>query len=427
MRASDLALFGGEKTIKNPFKKYNSIGKEEVQAAKMVVESGILSEFIGGWGSGFLGGKKVRQFEQDAQKYFDVKHAITVNSWTSGLIAAVGAIDVEPGDEIIVTPWTMCASATAIIHWNAIPVFADIDPITFNLDPKSVIKNISPRTRAIMAVDIFGQSVDVDALRSICDKYNLKLIIDSAQSPGAIYKGKFAGTQGDVGGFSLNYHKHIHTGEGGIVVTNDDKIADKVRLIRNHAEAAIVGKNETNLCNMIGYNFRLGEIESAIGIEQLKKLDTQILSRQVIAEKLTNGLRDLEGLQVPSIQQDCTHVYYVYGMKLDIKTLNVNRKIIYNALVAEGMDGLMQGYSNVHLLPMYQLKQAYGSSGFPWSSSYVSRDVSYEKGICPIAEELHDKSFLGFEMCLSDLTDKDVELIIAAFKKVWLNLEHIRN
>ena len=157
-----------------------------------------------------------------------MKHAITVNSWTSGLIAAVGALSIEPGDEIIVSPWTMCASATAILHWNAIPVFADIEGDTFCLDPVSVEKKINSKTKAIMSIDIAGQSANMDALKNIAKKYNLKIISDTAQAPGALYKGKLAGTLGDVGGISLNYHKHIHTGEGGVLFTNDDLIAEKL-------------------------------------------------------------------------------------------------------------------------------------------------------------------------------------------------------
>ena len=427
MKTSELALHGGEKLISRKFQKYNSIGKEEVQAAKQVIESGVLSQFIAEWGKDFLGGPKVKEFERKCESYFGVKHAVTVNSWTSGLIAAVGAVGIEPGDEIIVTPWTMTATATAIVHWNAIPVFADIDPETFNIDPVSVIKNISPYTKAIMAVDIFGQSADIDRLRSICDEYDLKLIVDSAQSPGAMYKGKFAGTLGDVGGYSLNYHKHIHTGEGGILVTDDDLIAERLQLIRNHAEAVVSGKGSADLTNMIGHNFRLGEIESAIGIEQLNKLDGFIASRQKTAKRLSKGLSELHGLKTPVIKPDLTHVFYVYGMVLNIKELGVSRDRIFEALAAEGIEGLMPGYVNVHLLPMYQEKQAYGSSGFPWSSDICHREVKYEPGVCPVAEALQSESFLGFEMCLHDLRDDEIDLIIEAFKKVWSKLSELKN
>jgi dTDP-4-amino-4,6-dideoxygalactose transaminase len=427
MRKEQLALLGGPRTITEPFKPYNSIGTEEVEAAKSVVESGILSQFLGSWDADFFGGPKVQEFERACESYFGVKHAITVNSWTSGLIAAVGALNTEPGDEIIVSPWTMCASATAILHWNAIPVFADIEKDTFCLDVASVEKNITPYTKAIMAVDIFGHSADVDALMEIGERYGIKIITDTAQSPGALYKGRYAGTAAHIGGYSLNYHKHIHTGEGGIIVTNDDELADRSRLIRNHAEAVVAGKGVANLANMVGFNFRLGEIESAIGLAQLGKLAPKVKERQDVAAMLTNGLKNLPGLRTPSVKPDCTHAYYVFAMVLDIAALGVSRDQVCSALQAEGISGLFGGYANVHMLPMYQKKIAYGSAGFPWSSDICKRDVSYAKGICPVAEKLHDEEFLGFEMCLHDLSVDDVGLIIQAFQKVWSQLDDLRH
>lgn len=417
-----LALFGGPKTIQTTFKRYNPIGIEEVEAAKQVIESGVLSQFLGAWHEDFYGGPKVREFERQCAEYFGVKHAVTVNSWTSGLVAAVGAIGIEPGDEVIVTPWTMSATATAILHWNAIPVFADIDPETFNLDPKSVEASITPYTKAIMVADIFGQSADMDALMAIAAKHGLKVISDTAQAPGALYKGKHAGTLADVGGYSLNYHKHIHTGEGGILVTYNDEIAERLQLIRNHAEVVVGDKGVTNLSNMIGHNFRLGEIECAIGIEQLKKLDRFVQSRQLLANRLTEGLKGLRGLRTPVVKPGCTHVYYVYPMVLDVEALGVSRERIHAALQAEGV-AVSKHYQNIHLLPLYQRKIAYGSMGFPWTSDICRRDVNYNKGICPVAERLNDSTYLGFGMCVYDLTEDDADLIVAAFHKVWNSLE----
>lgn len=422
MSTEKLAIHGGPKTIFRSFKKYNPIGKEEVNAAKAVVESGVLSQFLGCWDPDFYGGEKVQEFERRCAEYFGVKYAITVNSWTSGLVAAVGAIGITPGDEVIVPPWTMSASATAILHWNAIPVFADIDPDTFNLCPKSVVKNITPYTKAIMAVDIFGQSADMDELMAIAEKYGLKVISDAAQSPGAIYKGKYAGTLAHVGGFSLNYHKHIHTGEGGVVVTNDELIAERLQLIRNHAEVVVEAKGTSDISNMIGHNFRLGEIECAIGIEQLKKLKRFVESRQAIASKLNTGLSGLRGLHTPIVKPDRTHVYYVYPLVLDIKKLGVSRDQIHSALQAEGV-AISKSYQNIHLLPMYQKKIAYGSLGFPWSSDVCHRNVSYHKGICPVAEELNDSSYMGMGLCNYDYSDEDLGLIIKAFRKVWSQIE----
>jgi dTDP-4-amino-4,6-dideoxygalactose transaminase len=424
MSFEKLAIHGGPKTIVKSFKKYNSIGKEEVDAAKAVVESGVLSQFLGCWDPDFYGGEKVQEFERRCAEYFGVKHAVTVNSWTSGLVAAVGAIGIAPGDEVIVPPWTMSASATAILHWNAIPVFSDIDPQTFNLCPKSVVKNITPYTKAIMAVDIFGQSADMDELMEIAEKYGLKVISDSAQSPGALYKGKYAGTLAHVGGYSLNYHKHIHTGEGGILVTNDDLIAERLRLIRNHAEVVVGDIGATDISNMIGHNFRLGEIECAIGIEQLKKLQGFVESRQALASKLSEGLYGLRGLHIPFVKPDRTHVYYVYPLILDVKDLGVSRDKVHAALQAEGV-AIGKSYQNIHLLPLYQKKIAYGSLGFPWSSDICRRDVNYSKGICPVAEELNDFSYMGMGLCNYDFSDEDLELIIKAFRKVWRQIEEL--
>ena len=421
-----LSILGGKKVIKKNFSRYNTIGIEEYKAAKKVLKSGILSKFLGSWGKGFYGGEQVQKFERACEKYFKVKHAVTVNSWTSGLITAVGSIGLEPGDEVIVTPFTMCATVTSILHWNAIPVFADIDPETFNICPNSILKNISIKTKAIMAADILGQSCDIDSIMKIAKKYKLKVITDSAQAPGVLNNNRITGTLADVGGFSLNYHKHIHTGEGGILVTNNFKIYERLLLIRNHAEAAVVGKKEKNISNMIGYNFRMGEIEAAIGIEQLKKLDYLVKSRQEVAKKLTDGLKDLIGLRTPYIKKGNTHAFYVYPIVLDIKKIGVSRKIIVEALHSEGLDGISEGFSNIHLLPMFQKKIAYGSKGFPWTSDICKRSINYKKGICPIAEELHGNTFIQFEMCLFEMNKREIELTIQCFKKVWKNLDKLR-
>jgi len=423
---NQLAIFGGSKVIEGKFIPYNSIGTEEINAATEVLKSGVLSRFVGAWDKDFFGGEKVNEFERACENYFNVKHAITVNSWTSGLIAALGSLNIEPGDEIIVTPWTMCATATSILHWNAIPVFADIDKKTFNIDVESIKKNITKYTKAIVIADIFGQSCDIDLIMDLAEKNNLKVVTDCAQAPGALYKNKFAGTLSHVGGFSLNYHKHIHTGEGGILVTNDDELAERMSLIRNHGEAVVGKKNLKNISNIIGHNFRLGEIESAIGIEQLKKLDFFIKSRQAAAERLTLGLKDLKGLFTPYVSNFNTHVYYVYPIVLDIDILNIERHKIVEALIAEGLD-IAEGYQNIHLLPMYQQKIAYGSKGFPWTSDICKRDIDYKKGICPNAEELNDKSFLMIEMCKYQLNDIEVDLIIEVFHKVWKHIDCLRS
>lgn len=422
MTTSTLALLGGAPTIATPLEPFRSMGEDEVQAAAGVVRGGVLSGYIGAPGEGFMGGPHVRDFEARAAAYFGVKHAIAVNSWTSGLVAAVGAIGVEPGDEIITTPWTMSATAMAVLHWNAIPVFADIDRDTFNIDPASVERLITPRTRAILAADIFGQSADMPALRAIADRHGLKLLCDTAQAPGSRSGSRYTGTLADIGGFSLNYHKHIHCGEGGILVTNDDRLAHRLCLIRNHAESVICSEDPAELVNMIGFNFRLGEIEAAIAAVQLDKLAARVESRQRAAAQLDRGLADLSGLSTPKVVAGGTHVYYVYGMMIDAAVLGVPRQKIVDALRAEGVPGVMAGYQNLHLLPMFRHKVAYGSKGFPWTSPYCSRDVSYGPGTCPVAEDLHAATFIGLSLCLCELPPQDVDLMIAAIRKVWSQL-----
>ncbi|WP_050467324.1 DegT/DnrJ/EryC1/StrS family aminotransferase [Herbaspirillum chlorophenolicum] len=426
MSTETLAIFGGMPAIPRPLELFKSIGEDEVAAATSVIRGGILSAYIGAPGEGFMGGEHVRAFEVKAARYFGVEHAIAVNSWTSGLIAAVGAIGIEPGDEIITTPWTMAATATAILHFNGIPVFADIDPQTFNIDPASVEKLITPRTRAILAVDIFGQSADMKALRVIADKHGLKLLTDTAQAPGARYFGAYAGTQADIGGYSLNYHKHIHCGEGGVLVTNDARLAQRLRMLRNHAEAVIKSDDPQELNNMLGYNFRMGEIEAAIASVQLDKLAPRVQSRQRAAGELTHGLHGLKGLTTPKTTEGCSHVYYVYGMTIDVDALGVSRKAIADALKAEGVPGLVVGYQNLHLLPLFKNKIAYGSKGFPWTSPYCDNQQNYGLGMCPVAEDLHARTFLGINLCMNEYHPEDIEAVAAAFRKVWSQLDKLR-
>ena len=421
-----LALLGGPKTIMDPMPLYSSFGAEERAAALEVLDSGVLSKFIGAWSPDFYGGEKVQAFERAWEKYFGCRHAVSVNSATSGLICALGALDLEPGDEVIVSPWTMSADGAAILMWNAIPVFADIEERTFGLCPDSIRRNLSPRTKAILVSDIHGHAARLDEIMAIAREHNLKVIEDAAQAPGAKYKGRFVGTVADIGVFSLNYHKHIHTGEGGMCVTNDPHLAERMQLIRNHAESVVGKKGVTNIANMIGFNFRLGEIEAAMGMKQLEKLGSLAASRTRVCLKLMEGLRDLPGVRLPIIERDCSHVFYIFPLLLDLEALGVSRARLAQALRAEGVPVVMEGYVNVHLLPIFQKKIAYGQSGFPWKMGAAESSVSYHPGICPKAEKFHAETVMSLTPCSHRYDEDDVELVVAAFKKVWSGLDQLR-
>ncbi|MBL8022472.1 MAG: DegT/DnrJ/EryC1/StrS family aminotransferase [Leptospirales bacterium] len=421
-----LALFGGSPTIATPPRRYTSIGPEEVKAAVRVVESGNLSQYVGCWDPDFYGGPNVRALESEWASYFKSGNAIAVNSNTSGLMAALGALNLEPGDEVIVSPWTMSASATAILVWNAIPVFADIELETFNLDPASVAARITPLTRAIVVTDLFGHPARLSEIMEIARGKGIRVIEDCAQAPGAMYAGKFVGTVADAGVFSLNYHKHIHTGEGGVVVTDNAEIAERIQLIRNHAESVVADKGVSLLTNMIGFNFRMTEVEAAIAREQLLKLSGLVKSRMVAAERLTSALRDLPGLKPPFVRPGSSHVYYVYAMQYDSSVTGVSRSRLIEALNAEGVD-ISAGYLNLHLLPMYQKRIAYGSAGFPWTGGLYRGTVSYDKGICPQAERAHESTVLKMEFCKYVYDDETIDRVAAAFRKVWDHLPSLKD
>ena len=352
------------------------------------------------------------------------KFAITSNSGTSTLHQALYAAGVGHGDEVIIPSLTVAMCGFVIWQCGATPVYADVNEDTFLIDPKDVKRKITKKTKAIMAVDIFGQSENIKELKKISKKYNLKIISDSAQSPYSFLKGKLAGTMTDIGGYSLNCHKHINTGEGGILVTNNGKFAKKLRLIRNHAESCVDNKTPIkDLSNMLGYNFRLGEIESAIGIEQLKKLPKIVKYRQQLANVFTQNLKSLKNLNLPKIEKNNTHSYYVYPLILKDKISKKRKKIIYE-LRKLGVPGLMEGYINLAKLPIFQKKIAYGTKGFPWK--YFNSKVSYSLNNFKNAEKLNKESFIGILLCSYDYKISDMRIIARKFNRVWekLNLNN---
>ncbi len=424
MKKSKLAIFGGPKSFNENIKTYNSIGKEELKAAINVVKSGKLSSFLGEPSKEFYGGKFIQKFESKISKFFGVKHAITVNSWSSGLSCAVGALNLEPGDEIILPTMTMCACASAILQWNLIPVFADVDKETFNICPKSIEEKITKKTKAIMVVDYFGRPVEMKIILKIAKKYNLKTISDTAQAIGSKYNGKYTGTMADIGGYSLNYHKTIHTGEGGILVTNNSNLALRLKLIRNHAEAVVEKFNVKNISGLIGRNYRMGEIEAAIGIEQLKKLNYLVKEKQSWAKQLIIGLDNLKGLTLPKVPKNMTHSYYAFPMKINNKITKVGKNKILNALKKEGVPWISGELTLIHKLPVFKRKIAFGKNKFPWKIGKVFNNINYNsKNNCPNAEKILRENYINIPISLLQLNRKKINKIILAFKKVWNNLD----
>lgn len=421
---SKLAINGGEKVRNKLFPAYRVIGKEEEEAASAVVRSGVLSKYLGCWEDDFYGGTQVRSLEYEWAEYFGAKNAIAVNSATSALYCAMGAIGLCPGDEVIVSPYTMCASATAPLIYGGIPAFADIERDYYCLDPDSVLDKITDKTKAIIVVNIFGQPHNADRIREIAKEHNLFVIEDNAQGPGAQYDGKYAGTLGDIGVFSLNYHKHIHCGEGGIAVTDDDELAERIRMIRNHAEAVVENKGYTNLINMVGFNLRMTEIEAAIARQQLKKLKGLVDERIANVQYLSDKLSQIPCIGTTAVREKATHVYYMHPLSYKREKMQISREKYVDAVKAELMETELResegvrveaGYCKpLYLQPLYQKKTAFGEKGYPFSLS----NVSYDKGLCPNCERIED-SIILHDLMRPGMNKADLDDVFYAFEKVY--------
>jgi dTDP-4-amino-4,6-dideoxygalactose transaminase len=420
-----LAILGGKPVRTTAFPRQVTIGDEEKSAVAEVLDSGVLSDFLGTWSPQFYGGPRVQKLEREWEKYFGVRHAVTVNSATSGLYAAVGAAGVGPGDEVIVSPMTMTASASAALVYGAIPVFADIDPETLCISAATIEPCITPHTRAIIAVDILGHPAEMDEIMALARRHAIAVIEDAAQAPGATYKGRMAGTLADVGVFSLNYHKTIHTGEGGVIVTDDDALAERLQLIRNHGEMVVRGKGVKDLTNMVGYNYRMTEIEAAIGSEQLKKLDSLLAPRIEAAEYLSLHLSKIPGITTPAVRPDVRHGYYLYGVRYDQKKVGIPRDRFVDALNSEGIP-MIKGYTEpLYYTPLYQQRIAFGRHGFPFSYEGYKGTVSYDRGICPVAERMWEKELMVTDVCRAGVAQQDLMDVVLAFEKVAGNASEL--
>jgi len=426
MSQVSLAINGGKPVIDYQFERYNTIGREEIEAAKTVIESGVLSDFLGKWDSKFYGGKYVKELEKRWAEKFQTDHSITFNSATSALCAAIGACEVGPGDEVIVSPYTMVASATAILSYNAVPIFADIDDKTFNITASTIAKRITRHTKAIMVPSIIGHPAQMDEIMRIARKNNLKVVEDAAQAPGSTLNGKNIGTFGDIGVYSLNRHKHIHTGEGGVAVTDDPDLSQRLMLIRNHGEVTADTRNFKNLVNTFGFNFRLGEIESAMAVEQLKKFDALIENRIRLANRMTENLSDLQDvIQLPHVEANAKHVYYLYAIKYKQEPGAPHRDKVASAIREEGLM-MRQGFQKpIYLLAMYQNKIAYGEKGCPFSCPLYEGAVSYEEGLCPMTERIENNEMMAFHLGKYDLSNSDIDRASESIRKVVENLDKV--
>jgi perosamine synthetase len=425
-----LAINGGMPVRTRHFPAYNTIGAEEKAAAMRVLDSGSLSKFLGAWHPDFLGGPEVRAFEEKWSETFECRHSVSVNSNTSGLIVAIGACGIQPGDEVIVSPYTMSASALAPIIYGGVPVFADIHEDNFGISPSSIEACITPQTKAILVVHIFGNPARMAEIMAIARKHRLKVIEDCAQSPLAELGGRKVGTFGDIGVFSLNYHKHIHTGEGGMITTNDSELAERCQLIRNHGEVVAEAKGVKDFTNTYGQNYRLTELQAAIGSEQLTKLHSLVEQRRENAEYFVEKLAKIEGIVPPFVEKDSKHVYYMQAFKFRKVNFGISRDRFIQAIKAEIPSSVLRedtpllgcGYVKpLYLQPLYQRRSVSCSFNCP---RYEGR-VCYDRGICPTAERMHFEELFTNEYIRPGMSNRDLDDVVAAFEKVIENVSEL--
>lgn len=274
------------------------IGQEEIDGVMNVMRSGVIAE-----------GPKVKEFEDAFKDYVGVEHAVAVNSGTAALHVALLARGIGKGDEVITTPFTFIATANSILYTGARPVFTDIEPETFNIDPTGIESKITQRTKAILPVDIYGHPADMKAILDIAKTYDLAVIEDACQAHGASYHGKKAGSF-DVGCFSFYPTKNMTAGEGGIITCNDEKLAEKARVIRSH------GSRVKYYHDILGFNMRMTDIGAAIGLAQLKKVEEFNKKRIENAMFLTELLKGVDGIETPTVRPDCRHVFHQYTVRV---------------------------------------------------------------------------------------------------------------
>lgn len=421
-----LAVNGGNPVRTKPWSDNVTTGKEEKRAILEVMKTGHLSLFEGSHNAqapfSFWGGPRVRRLEESWADYYGVAYAVAMNSATSGLYASIGALGLGYGDEVIVSSYTMSACATAPLVYGAIPIFADVEIETGCLDPKSIAGLLTKRTKAIIVVHQFGIPADMDAVMRIARKYKLKVVEDCAQAHGARYKGRNVGSFGDIGVFSLNVNKTIQAGEGALCITNNKELRYRLALIRNHAEAVVGAARYNNIANMVGFNYRLTEVQAAIALEQLKKLKGLNRVRVGLVDFLNEHLSKYTCFVTPKGRQGCESTYYLYPLRYVHRVKGITREKLVRMINAEGVK-FHEGYVKpLYLQPVYQRKIAF-KHGYPFSAAENKGiKTNYFPGACPNAEKLHYEEMIINEHVRFPHTKNDMAGIGRAVKKVlrWI-------
>lgn len=360
---------------KDPFESIHIppiMDEAEIEAVVRVLKSKKLT---------LLSGKRIKKFEQEFAKYIGTKEAIAVNSGTAALHVGLSALDVGPGDEIIIPPYTFVATATAVLHQNAIPIFVDINPKTYCINPEEIEKAITPKTKGIIPVHIFGHPADMDPILEIAAKHDLFVIEDACQAHGAEYKGKRVGSIGDLGCFSFFESKNMMTGEGGIITTNDSELAAASRLVRHHGEPSWY------VYDRLGYNYRMTEVQAALGLVQLKRLDQLNQTRIEYAKFYFDNLENVDVLQLPFVSKDVKHVFHAFAPLIMPEKLNVSKEYFLKKL-NEGVPITKRIYPQ----PLYEAKlfkdrMGYGPLKCPFTCPYYNKDISYDLNL-PVVEDI---------------------------------------
>jgi perosamine synthetase len=347
-------------------------------------------------------GPKVAEFEQAVADYVGAKYAVAVSNGTAALHAAMYAIGIGPGDEVIVSPMTFAATANCIVFQGGTPVFTDVDPDTLLIDPAKVEEKITEKTKAIIGVDYAGQPCDWDSLREIADKHGLRLVADGCHALGAEYKGRKIGVLADMTVFSFHPVKHITTGEGGMITAADPELAGRMRLFRTHGITTDARQREEQgswFYEMVdlGYNYRITDFQSAFGISQLQKLPKFLERRREIAARYDEAFVDFFGITPLVVRKDSLHAYHLYVVRVDGDTLGIDRATLFTKLREKGIRVNVH-YIPVHLHPFYKEKFYTGP------------------GLCPIAESAYEQ-IISLPM-FPGMTDEDVERVVVEVKNI---------